>query len=233
MRRFTCLAVALSLAFSLALAATAFAADATGYQGTYLGSVHTSANNDLAAWVQVYDLGNGRLKLVVKVGGGPALELWPKVTWNGPDSFTVAATVYVPNFVAGFLGGDDKPLVDGSGTATFVKSGDGWNVSGGGSGEALGKPGSATGVGTKISSDFIKPDLRAGVATTTVVGQANPVDKVLVAVAVAEKQPVVTDGDKVAAGGLSAAAIIAALIICIAIGASMSGDDFATLMLEE
>jgi hypothetical protein len=233
MRRFVCLAIALALAFSLAITVTAFAAEATDYQGTYVGSVRTSAGNDLGAWVQVYDLGNGRLKLIVKVGGGPKLPFEPKVTWNGPDSFTVSSTVYVPNFVGGFLGGDDTPLVDGSGTATFVRTGGGWSVSGNGSGEALGKSGSASGAGTKVSDDFVEPVLSSSAATTTAAAPANPVDKVLVGVAIAEKQPEVTEGEKVAAGGMSAAAVIAALILCMAIGASMSGSEFAELLLAE
>ncbi len=231
MRRFVCVAIALALAFSLAITVTAFAAEATDYQGTYVGSVRTSTNSEFGAWVQVYDLGNGRLKLVVKVGSGPTLPLWPKVQWNGPDSFTVSATVYVPNPLGGFLGGDDKPLVDGSGTATFVRSGSGWTVTGNGSGEALGTPGSATGAGTKVSDDFVAPVLSSGAATTTAAAPASPVDKILVGVAVAEKQPEVTDGEKAAAGGMSAAAVIAALILCMALGASMSGSEFADLLL--
>ena len=225
MRRFVCVAIALALAFLLAVTVTAFAAETTDYQGTYVGSVRTSTNSEFGAWVQVYDLGNGRLKLVVKVGSAPTLPLWPKVQWNGPDSFTITTSVYVP--------GLGKPLVDGSGSATFVKAGNVWTVSGSGSGEALGKSGTATGAGTKVSSEFTEPDLSAGSAATTAVSPGGPVDKALVGVAVAEKQPEVTDGEKVAAGGMGAAAVIAALILCMAMGASMSGSEFADLLLAE
>ncbi len=117
MRRFVCVAIALALAFLLAITVTAFAAETTDYQGTYVGSVRTSTNSEFGAWVQVYDLGNGRLKFVVKVGSGPTLPLWPKV----------------PVERSGFVHDRDerlralaswgyKPLVDGSGSATFVKS---------------------------------------------------------------------------------------------------------------
>jgi hypothetical protein len=210
------------LMVALTCALAAFAATDTSFEGTYVGSVKTSGGNDLGAWVQVKDIGNSRVDLTIKVADNPSIPLPATVTWVSPNSFTIAPSVNVP-FV-----------VSGDGKATFAKAGDSWNVTGDGSGSFLSWDGSASGSGKKVSSDFIEPPLAIGGSTKAEAAPpAGPADALLVGAAVTEKQPEVADAEKAGAGAMSAAAVIAALILCLAMGASMPGSEFAELLTQE
>ncbi len=214
---------AAGLLMALAVAAPVFAQNPTDFEGTYVGSAATSSGSNVGVTLWVKNLGGDWIDLTVSAGDISGLPLpRQRVTWAGPDSFTISPVVKIP-FV-----------VDGSGKATFTKASNGWNVQGEGSGSVgfLGASGSASGSGKKVSDDFVtyKVVVSDKATTTTVVPEGATAEGVLASMA--EKQPPVSDAEKAGAALADDVAVLVGVLLCTALGASMSGAEFADMWLE-
>jgi hypothetical protein len=199
--------------------------------GTYLGTVKGSSGATFEAWAQ---LGRSRLGytiLTVKVADKPSFPIPLRPVWTSANSFTVNPTVWVPG------------LVDGSGTAMWTQQGETWAVAGEGKGSVLDKPeGSGSGQGVRVSTEYITPPLKAGpidgtAGSTAATAGANAQQSAdaaggaLVSAGVIEQAQGGSDGGNVEAGLASGVAVIAGLLLCIFLGASMSGAEFAELWM--
>lgn len=214
------LIVALVLGVFLA-AASAYGANASDFEGTYTGTVHTSSGADLGVYLWVKDTGGGVLDITANVGDYPGIPLTTKATWVGPNSFKISPSIKVPL------------LVSGAGTVTFSKSGASWTAQGQGKGTALGADGSASGSGQKVSDDFIAVNVAANapVAATTAAA-AGSGGQVPIA-GLGPKQPPIAPTEKVAAALADDIAVLVGVLLCLAFGASMSGAEFADMWLEK
>ncbi len=215
----------------------AVAEEAADPTGTYLGTVTGSSGNTYEAWAQVGKSRMGWVIVTVKAGGQPSFPIPARMTWTGPDSFTIKTGVWVPG------------LVSGSGSATWTKTGDEWAVTGQGSGSVMDGPeGSGTGQGARVSTEFTEPPLKAepinekkdekgggkdatgtagaGAAGT---GTGDAVASALVAAGAMGESPRVSDGGKAEAALSADVAVLAGVLLCIFLGATMSGAEFVEL----
>lgn len=202
--------------------------------GTYLGTVTGSSGQTFEAWAQLGRSRFGYVTVTVKVGDKPSFPIPIHPNWTSANSFTVSPSVYVPL------------LVDGSGSATWTQEGNAWTVAGQGTGSVMDGPeGSGQGQGVRATSDYIEPSLRADPINDTGGGNAaggtgasggtnvqpaaDAAADALVKAGAMEQSPQVSDGGTAEAGVSSAAAVIAGILLCIFLGASMSGSEFADL----
>ncbi len=200
--------------------------------GTYLGTVTGSSGKTFEAWAQYGKSRFGFVILTVQVADKSSFPIPIRPQWTSPTSFTVTKTVWIPG------------VVDGSGSATWTQSGDTWTVTGQGTGSVFGGPeGSGTGQGVRISTEFIEPPLKAGplkmprgtkpaIDSKTAANLKPPADAAgdaLVAATAMEQSGSVSDGGKAEAGLAATAAVLAGMLLCIALGATMSGAEFAEL----
>jgi len=232
MRRTFAVVLGAILLASALVPSAALAKEQADPSGTYLGTVTGSSGKTYEAWAQYGKSRFGFVILTVKVANKASFPIPIRPVWTSPTSFTVNKTVWIPG------------VVEGSGSAAWTQSGDTWTVTGEGTGSVFGGPeGSGTGQGVRISTEFIEPPLKAkplnmprgtkaaidtkGAANLKPVADASG-DALVAATAMGESGRT-SDGGKVEAGLAAAAAVFAGVLLCMALGASMSGAEFAEL----
>ncbi len=194
--------------------------------GTYLGTVTGSSGKTFEAWAQYGRPRLGWVIVTVQVADKTSIPILVSPKWTSASSFTVSKYLWLPK------------IVDGGGSATWTQTGDTWAVVGKGTGSVFeGPEGSATGQLVRISTDFIKPPLSAdpisdtskdasAAAGTDVKSPADPVGGALAAAGAMEQSPDVSDGGKAEAGLSTSVAMLAGILLCFFLGASMSGAEF-------
>ena len=229
MRRSLAIAIGGILLVCLLVPGVASAEERGDPSGTYLGTVTGSSGKTYEAWAQYGRSRFGFLTVTVQVADYPSIPIPIRPNWTSPTSFTVSKKVTVPF------------LVDGSGSATWTQNANAWTVTGQGTGSVRGgSQGSATGQGVRISTDYIEPVLKIEPISDTGKGKtaagrkkvkprADKVGGALVTATAMEQSPQPSDGGKAEAALASTAAMLAGILLCFFLGASMSGSEFVDL----
>lgn len=233
MRRSSAVVLGGILLLCLLVPNVAVAEDQGDPTGTYVGTVTGSGGKTFEAWAQYGRPRLGWVIVTVKVADKTSIPIIVRPKWTSANSFTVSKYLWLPK------------LVDGGGSATWTQSGDTWTVAGKGTGSVFDGPeGSATGQLVRISTEFIEPPLKAepisdtGGSKETTAGAGGKVTgkpltdaagNALAGAGAMEQSPQPSDGGKAEAGLASAALVIAGVLLCIFLGASMSGSEFVDM----